>query len=74
MCSILHRVKDLTDKIGTSRIWNIVVCLLLFYAIAKVFQLYHGGDMMPEMRRRKPEPTLLLTQGIFNPPRHTGMV
>ena len=39
-------------------------CLLLFYAITTVFQLYHGDDMMSEMRRRKPEPTLLLTQGI----------
>ena len=35
------------------------VCL--FYAIATVFQLYHGGDIMYEMRRRKPEPTLLST-------------
>ena len=30
--------------------------------------------MMYEMRRRKPEPTLLLTHGIFNLPHHTGMV
>ena len=29
---------------------------------------------MYEMRRRKPEPTLLLTQGIFNLPHHIGMV
>ena len=35
---------------------------LLFYGIATVFQLYHGSDMMSEIRRRKPEPTLLLTQ------------
>ena len=35
--------------------------LLLFFAIATLFQLYHGGDMMYEMRRRKSEPTLLLT-------------
>ena len=32
---------------------DIFVCLLLFDAIATVFQLYHGGDMMYEMRRRK---------------------
>ena len=32
-------------------------CLLLFYAIATVFHLYHSGDMMHEMGRRKPEPT-----------------
>ena len=30
--------------------------------------------MMYVMRRRKPEPTLLLTQGIFNLPRNLGMV
>ena len=47
------------------------VCL--FYTIATVFQLYHGGDMMYEMRRRKSEPTLLPTQVIFNLPHHIGM-
>ena len=50
------------------------VCLFLFYAIATVFLVYHGSDMMYEMRRRKPVPTLLLTQGIFNLPHHIGMV
>ena len=34
------------------------VCLLLFYVIATVFQLYLGSVLMYEMRR-KPEPTLL---------------
>ena len=43
----------------------------LFYTIAIVFQLYHGGDKMYEMRRRKPEPTLLQ---IFNLPHDTGVV
>ena len=38
--------------------------LLLFYTIATVFQLYHGGNIMYEMRRRNPEPT----QGIINNP------
>ena len=52
----------------------ITVCLLLFYAIATVFQLYHYGDMIYEIRRRKPDPTLLQTQGIFNLPLHIGMV
>ena len=52
----------------------LLVCLLLFYAKATVFQLYHGSDMIYEMRRRKPEPTLLPTQGFFNLPHHTGMV
>ena len=48
------------------------VCLL-FCTIATIFQLYHDGDMMYEMRTRKPEPTLLQTQGIFNlPHRKTG--
>ena len=36
-------------------------------------QLYHGGDMMYEMRKLKPEPTLLPTQGNFNLPHHIGM-
>ena len=48
--------------------------VLLFYAIATVFQLHHRGDMMYEIRRRKLEPTLLLTQGILNPPHYIGMV
>ena len=43
------------------------VCLL-FYATATVIQLYHGGDMMYEKRRRKPDSTLLSTQG------HVGVV
>ena len=51
----------------------LVYHLLLFYTIATVFQLYHSGDMMYEMRRRKPEPTLLVTQWIFNLPHHIGM-
>ena len=49
------------------------VCLL-FYAIATVFQLYHGSDRMYEMRRRKPETTLLPTQVKFNLQHHMGMV
>ena len=50
------------------------VCLLLFYGLTTVFQLYHGSDMMYESRRRKSKPTLLLTQGIFNLPHHIGKV
>ena len=42
--------------------------------MATGFQLYHGGDMMYETGRRKPEPTLLLTEGIFNVPHHIDMV
>ena len=55
----------------------LVACLfdlLLFYVRATVFQLYHDGNMMHEMRRRKPELTLLPTQEIFNLPHHIGMV
>ena len=48
-----------------------LLCLLL-YATATVFQLYHGSDMMYE-RRRKPDPTLLPTEGIFNLPHQIGM-
>ena len=49
---------------------NMEDLLLLFYAIAT----NSGGHMMYEMRRRKPEPTLLLTQLIFNLPYHMSMV
>ena len=48
------------------------VCLL--YAIATMFQLYHGGDIMYEMRRRKPESTLLQTQRIFSIAHYIGNV
>ena len=40
------------------------ICLLLLFAT--VFQLHHGSGMMYEVRRRKADPTLLPTQGIFN--------
>ena len=52
--------------------WTNLVCL--FYAIATVFQLYYGSYMMYEMRRGKPRPTLLPTQGIYKLPHHTSMV
>ena len=57
-----------------STTWNDVVCLLLFYTIAQVFQLHHGGDMMHEMRRRKPETAFLQTQGILNVTRKIDMI
>ena len=47
---------------------------IFIYAIATLFQLYFGSDMMYEMRRKKPESTLLPTDGIFNLPHHIGMV
>ena len=51
-----------------------VCLLLLFYAITTFVQLYHGGDMMFEMMRKKPKRKRLQTQGIFNLPRHIGMI
>ena len=51
-----------------------VDCLLLFYAIVIVFQLYHGSENMYQVRKRKPEPTLWQTQGIFNLLHHIGTV
>ena len=51
-----------------------VVVLLLFCAIATVFQLYLGGDMRYEIGRTNPMPTLLPTQGINNFPHHTDIV
>ena len=47
--------------------------VLLFYTIARVFQLYLVSDVTYEMRR-KFEPTLLPTQGIINLPNHISMV
>ena len=35
------------------------VYLLSFYGIATVFEVYDGTDMIYEMRRRKPKPTLV---------------
>ena len=59
---------------GTVSIQCLTYVWLLFYTIPTCFQLYHGPDSMHEMRRRKPKPTLLPTQGIFNLPHHIGMV
>ena len=53
-------------------LWKCSCVCLLFYAIATVFRLYHGGAMMYEMR--KTEPTLLPTQGFFNLQHHLAMV
>ena len=47
---------------------------VVVYTITTVFQLYHGGNMIYETRRRKPEPTLLPTQWIFNLRHHLSMV
>ena len=66
-CSVVvwRGVKNQFMVVGQAR-----VCL--FNAIATVFQLYHDGVLMYEMRRRKPESTLLLTQELFNPRHHIG--
>ena len=37
------------------------LCLLLFYGIATVPQSYHGSEMIYEMRRRKREHTMTVT-------------
>ena len=57
------------------RYYRFYSVFLLFYVITTVFQLYiyHGGDIIYEIRR-KLKPTPLLTQGIFNLPHHIGMV
>ena len=39
----------------------------------RVFQFYHGSPMVHEMRR-KPKPSHLPTQGIFNLPHHIGTI
>ena len=66
----LSRKEETEIQLATARQTRIQMRVLFvccyFYAIATVFQLYHGGDMMHEMRRWKPEPTFLLTQGTFN--------
>ena len=49
-----------------------LVCGFVVVLCHTVFQLYIGWDMMCEMRR-KPEPTLLLTQGVFTLPHRTVM-
>ena len=54
LTSGLVRCEAALHDYGTS-----LVCL--FSDIATLFQLYHCGDMLNEMRRRKPEPTLLQT-------------
>ena len=51
-----------------------IFVVVLFYALATVFQLYLGSDMMYEMRRRKAEPTYLPSQGILNLILHIGKV
>ena len=57
---------------SASQWWERIVCLL-FYTIATIFQLYHGGNMVYELRR-KPEPSLLPTQGTFNHPHNIVMI
>ena len=50
------------------------VCLFLFNALAIVFWLYLGGDVIYVITGGKPGRTLLSTQGIFNLSPHVGMV
>ena len=67
------RQRDTVDESEEPGFPVSIVCLLLFYTIATVLQLYHCGDMMCEMRKN-PEPTLLPTQEIFNLPHNIVMV
>ena len=49
------------------------VLFWFIYTMATEFQLYLGGDVMYEMRRTTPEPTLLQTQALkdsLNLPKH----
>ena len=71
---LLHSHKTSDSILTEGIIWCLPVSLLLFYARATVFQLYHGGNIMYEMRGRKPEPAPLPTQVIFNLPHHIGRV
>ena len=64
-------LKLTSEPIGT---WFRFVCLLVVVLRHSIFQLYHGGDIMHDIRSRKSEPTLLLTQRIFNHPHHICMV
>ena len=53
----------------------VFVCYcFIWWQQTTVFQLYHGSNMMNEMRTRKSKPTLLPTQWIFNLAHHTGIV
>ena len=45
------------SKIISGQVLTSFVSVLLFYVIAAGFQFYLNGDMMSEMRRRKPKPT-----------------
>ena len=70
---VAFQISAKIKTIGLCDLKLFIGCLLLFYAVATVFQLFHGGDVMYEMRRRKPEPTLLPTKGIFKFPHHIGI-
>ena len=48
--------------------------LMLFHATGTVFQCYIGDDMVYELRKRKPESSILSIQGIFNLLHHIGTV
>ena len=57
-------------------LWTSLFVVVVLHHSNSIFVIYHGGDMIKkyEMRRRKPEPTLLPTEGIFNFPHHIGIV
>ena len=47
--------------------------ICFFHAIATIFQLYHGTDMVWD-EKEKTQAYILMNQGIFNTPHHIGMV
>ena len=50
-----------------------VTQLFMVVGQARFVCLYYGSDIMYQMRRRKPKPTHLPTQGIFNLSHHIDM-
>ena len=60
-----------TEQLHIDQLQNELCLFSVVFNIAMLFQLYHDGDMIYEVRRRKLEPTVLLHQGIFTPPPHT---
>ena len=71
---IRTREKDSERKNDTERMREKDCLFVVVLCHSNSIQLYHGGDMMYEMRCRKPEPTPLPAQRFFNLPHHIGMV
>ena len=59
---------------GQPKIRRFVCLIVVVLHNSNSISVICGFDMMYEMRRRKPMPTLLPTQGIVNLPHHIGML